>query len=37
VRFKNGCYNQNLSPKAILVEIGSDKNTLEEALVQDAV
>jgi len=33
VRIKNGCYNQNLSPKAILVEIGSDKNTLEEALV----
>lgn len=33
VRIKNGCYNQNLSPKAILVEIGSDKNTLEEAMV----
>ncbi len=33
VRIKNGCYNQNLSPKAILVEIGSDKNTLEEALL----
>lgn len=33
VRIKNGCYNQNLSPKAILIEIGSDKNTIEEALI----
>lgn len=33
VRLKDGCYNQNLSPKAVLIEVGSDQNTLEEALV----
>jgi len=33
VRLKDGRYNQHLSPQAILVEIGSDKNTLEEGLV----
>ncbi|MGB4504903.1 MAG: stage II sporulation protein P [Syntrophaceticus sp.] len=33
VRLKDGCYNQNLSPNAILVEVGSDKNTLDEALI----
>lgn len=33
VRLKDGRYNQHLSPRAILVEIGSDKNTLEEGLV----
>jgi len=32
VRLKDGCYNQNLSPKVVLIEVGSDKNTLEEAL-----
>lgn len=33
VRLKDGCYNQNLSPNALLVEIGSDKNTLDESLI----
>lgn len=33
VRLTDGGYNQNLSPRAILVEIGSDKNTLDEALL----
>lgn len=33
VRLKDGRYNQHVSPRAILVEVGSDKNTLEEGLV----
>lgn len=33
VRLKDGRYNQHLSPRAILVEVGSDKNTLQEGLV----
>lgn len=32
VRIKSGRYNQHVSPHALLVEIGSEKNTLEEAL-----
>ena len=28
---KNVVYNQNLAPGAILIEIGSDANTLEES------
>ncbi|NPV29244.1 MAG: stage II sporulation protein P [Firmicutes bacterium] len=32
VRLKPGRYNQHLSPRALLVEVGSDRNTLEEAL-----
>jgi stage II sporulation protein P len=30
---KDGSYNQNLSPKAVLIEVGSDKNTLDECLI----
>jgi stage II sporulation protein P len=33
VRLKDGSYNQNLSPKAVLIEVGSDKNTLDECLI----
>jgi stage II sporulation protein P len=33
VRLKSGGYNQNLSPNVLLVEVGSDKNTLDEALI----
>ena len=33
VMLKDGRYNQHLLPHAILVEVGSDKNTLNEALV----
>lgn len=33
VRLRPGRYNQHLSPRAILVEVGSEKNTLNEALV----
>jgi stage II sporulation protein P len=33
VRLKDGRYNQHVSPRAILVEVGSDKNTLQEGLV----
>ncbi|MHB8171730.1 MAG: stage II sporulation protein P [Thermincolia bacterium] len=33
VEAQRGRYNQHLHPRAILVEIGSDKNSLEEALV----
>ncbi len=33
VRLKDGNFNQNLSPRAILVEVGSDKNTLDEVLL----
>lgn len=33
VRLKDGRYNQQVCPHAILVEVGSDKNTLNEALV----
>lgn len=32
VRLKAGRYNQHVSPHAILVEVGSDKNTLAESL-----
>lgn len=32
VRLKDGRYNQHLFPHAVLVEVGSDKNTLEECL-----
>jgi stage II sporulation protein P len=31
VRLKDGRFNQHISKQAILVEVGSDKNTLEEA------
>jgi len=33
VRLMEGRYNQHVFPHAILVEVGSDKNTLNEALV----
>ncbi len=33
VEAKRGRYNQHLHPRAILVEIGTDQNSLEEALV----
>lgn len=33
VRLKDGRYNQHVSPGAILVEVGSEKNTLDEVLV----
>jgi stage II sporulation protein P len=33
VRLKDGRYNQHISPGAILVEVGSEKNTLDEVLV----
>lgn len=33
VRRKEGTYNQTLHPRAILVEIGNDRNSLEEALI----
>lgn len=33
VRLKSGGYNQNLSPNVLLVEVGSEKNTLDEALI----
>jgi stage II sporulation protein P len=33
VRLRPGRYNQHLSPRAVLVEVGSEKNTLDEALV----
>ncbi len=33
VRLKDGNYNQNLSTKAVLIEVGSDKNTLDESLL----
>lgn len=32
LNFKNACYNQNLSPGSILLEFGTDANTLEEAV-----
>lgn len=32
VRLKEGRFNQHVSPGAILIEVGSDKNTLEESL-----
>ncbi|HHW41821.1 MAG TPA: stage II sporulation protein P [Syntrophomonadaceae bacterium] len=32
VRLKAGRYNQHISPHAVLVEVGSDKNTLAEGL-----
>ncbi|MDH7577239.1 MAG: stage II sporulation protein P [Bacillota bacterium] len=32
VRLKPGRYNQHVSPHALLVEVGSDQNTLDEAL-----
>jgi|GEM_PF-1615198 len=32
VRLKAGRYNQHVSPRAILVEVGSDKNTLAESM-----
>lgn len=32
VRVQKGRYNQHLTPKSVLLEVGTDKNTLEEAL-----
>ncbi len=32
VRLKDGRYNQHVFPGAVLVEIGSEKNTLQECL-----
>lgn len=33
VRLQSGGYNQNISPNVLLIEVGSDKNTLDEALI----
>ena len=32
VTVKNGRYNQHISPNCILIEVGNNKNTLQEAL-----
>ena len=33
VRLQSGGYNQNISPNVLLIEVGSDKNTFDEALI----